>query len=103
MNKVLITGFRAYNFKNDSTGELVQGVRISFLTSEKAKGQNECGYLPMQSSLNLESAKDLKEVPGIYNAKYEMVPGKGNKPTLALTGFEFIKPVSLEGLFNADK
>lgn len=103
MNKVLITGFKAYSFNNKDTNELIQGVKVSFLPMEQAKGQSECGYLPMQSSLNLECAKDLKEVPGIYNAKYEMVPGKGNKPTLALTGFEFIKPVSLEGLFNADK
>ena len=100
MSKVLVTGIKTYNFTNKDTGEVIQGMKVSFLNGQPSSGQNEVGFLPMQSSLALECSKDFKEIPGIYEAKYELVPGKGNKATLAITGFDFVKAVSIYGLFK---
>lgn len=99
MSKVIVTGLKSYSFKRED-GQVLEGVKVSYLSEERAKNQNENGYLPLQSSLNLESLKDFKEVPGLYDVKYDMVPGKGNKPTLAITGFSFIKGVNLNELFK---
>ena len=100
MSKVLVTGIKTYNFTNKETGECIQGTKVSFLNSNPSNGQTEVGFLPMQSSLPLESSRDFKDIPGIYDAKFELVPGKGGKATLAVTGFEFIKPISIDGLFK---
>lgn len=100
MSNVLVTGIKTYNFTNKDTGEVIKGMKVSFLNNQPTSAQNEVGYLPMNSSLGLECAKDFKEVPGIYNAKYELVAGKGNKATLAVTGFEFIKSVSFENFYK---
>ncbi|MGV2642743.1 hypothetical protein GNF86_14920 [Clostridium perfringens] len=99
MSKVIVTGLKTYNFKKDN-GEVLEGVKVSFLSSVRAKGQNENGYLPLQSSLSLDTLENFKEVPGVYEANYDMVPGKGNKPTLAIVGFEFLKSVDLVPLFK---
>lgn len=98
MIKVIVTGYKTYSFKNDND-EKVEGIKVSFL-GERARGLTETGYLPLQSSLKVDMLSRFKEVPGLYDAKYEMIPGKGNKPTLALTDFEFIKPVDLGALFK---
>lgn len=100
MSKVLVTGIKTYNFTNKETGEVIQGMKVNFLNALPSTAKNEVGFLPMQSSLALECEKDFKEIPGIYDAKYELVPGKGNKATLAITGFEFVKPVILDSLFK---
>jgi hypothetical protein len=100
MSKVIVTGLKTYGFTNKETGQFLEGVKVSYLSEERAKGQNENGYLPLQSSLNLSVLESFKEVPGIYNVNYAMVPGKGNKPTLAVTGFEFLKSVDFVPLFK---
>lgn len=99
MSKVIVTGLKTYRFTKDN-GEFLEGVKVSFISSVRAKGQNENGYLPLQSSLDLSQVETFKEIPGLYNANYEMIPGKGNKPTLSLTSFDFIKGVDINGLFK---
>lgn len=99
MSKVIVTGLKTYSFKKDD-GQVLEGVKVSYIAREMAKGQNEKGYLPLQSSLNLQCLNDFKEIPGVYDVNYDMVPGKGNKPTLAITGFNFVKGIDLEGLFK---
>lgn len=99
MSKVIVTGIKSYSFKRED-GQVLEGVKVSYIGEVRASKQNENGYLPLQSSLSLESVKDFKEVPGLYDVKYDMVPGKGNKPTLAITGFNFIKGVPLNELFK---
>lgn len=98
MSKVLVIGYKTYSFKNDND-EKVEGIKVSFL-GERARGLNETGYLPLQASLKIDMLSRFKEVPGLYDAKFEMVPGKGNKPTLALTDFEFTKPIDLGALIK---
>ena len=99
MNKVIVTGYKTYSFTNDN-GQVLEGVKVSYISSHKSKGQNENGYLPMQSSLNLEALEDFKDIPGLYDVNYQMVPGKGNKPTVVIGGFTFVKPVDLGNLFK---
>lgn len=100
MSKVIVTGYKTYSFTNENTGQVLEGVKVSYLSEVKAQGQNESGYLPLQSSLNLDTLHSFKEVPGLYDVSYGMVPGKGNKPTLAINSFTFIKSLDLNNLFK---
>lgn len=97
--KVLVTGFKAYDFKN-TDGEQVKGCKISYLGNKPSVKSGEVGWTPMQVTCNSEILIDLKEVPGIYTAEFEMVPGKNNRPELAITGFNIVKPARLEELFK---
>lgn len=100
MSKVLILGFKTYSFENEKK-ERVEGAKVTYISENKSSNMNETGYMPLQSSLNLEVVHaSIKDVPGLYDVKYDMVPGRNNKPTLAITGFDFIKPVLLDNLFK---
>lgn len=99
MSKVLITGYKTYSFQNQQN-ELISGAKISYLSEVKTSKQNELGYLPIQASVNLECISTLKEVPGLYEINFDMVPGKNNKPELVITGFNFLKSVDLPILFS---
>lgn len=99
MAKVIILGSKSYRFENDKK-EIVEGAKISYISEMKSTKQNEVGYMPLQSSVNVQTLSTLKDVPGLYEAKYDMIPGRNNKPTLELVGFDFIKPVSLDNLFK---
>ena len=99
MSKVLITGYKTYNFQNQQN-ELISGAKISYLSEMKSSKQNELGYLPIQASVNLECISNLKEVPGVYEIKFDMVPGKNNKPELVITGFDFVKSVDINNIFQ---
>lgn len=99
MSKVLVTGYKKYSFTRED-GQVLEGVKVSYLSENKAQGIEESGFLPLQSSLNLNTLPSFKEIPGIYDVSYGMVPGKGNKPKLDITGFKFLKSVDLDSLFR---
>lgn len=99
MSKVIILGAKTYCFENDKK-EIIEGAKISYLGELQSTKQNEVGYMPLQSSLNLQTLATLKDIPGLYEVKYDMVPGRNNKPTLEISGFDFIKPVTLETLYK---
>jgi len=99
MNKCIILGTKSYNFENDKK-EKISGAKISYILENKSTKESENGYLPLQASVKLEILGQLKEVPGVYDVQFGMVPGKNNKPTLDITGFNFIKPVDLSNLYK---
>lgn len=99
MSKVIILGAKTYRFENDKK-DIVEGAKISYIGEMMSTKQNEVGFMPLQSSLNLQTLATLKDIPGLYEVKYDMVPGRNNKPTLEISGFDFIKPVTLDGLFK---
>lgn len=85
--KILILGKNnPYSFSDEKTGQVFEGQKISYLSSQK----NENGYLPIQISLDLELAKKVTKVPGVYTARYGVVPGKSNKPQITLVDLNFL-------------
>ena len=59
--------------------------------------ENEYGADQIQI---LECISNLREVPGVYEIKFDMVPGKNNKPELVITGFDFVKSVDINNIFQ---
>lgn len=91
--KILIIGKNnPYSFVDEKTGQVIEGQKISYLSSQK----NENGHLPIQVSLSLELAKKVDKAPGVYNAKFAMVPGKQNKPTITLVDLTFLTSYDLK-------
>lgn len=98
MSKVIVLSVKPYSFENERK-EIVSGARVNYLPSSKSTSNTEVGYTPLQSNVSLEVLKSLTEIPGLYNANYDMVAGKGNKPILKLIDFELINSVSFDNLF----
>lgn len=96
--KVLITGVKSYNFTNDA-GEKIEGAKVSYLGSKPSVKQGETGFTPMQITCNKEILSGICNLPGIYDADFEMVPGRNNKPELAITSFSFLHDVDIPSLF----
>lgn len=99
MNKCLILGTKSYSFENDKN-ERIEGAKISYILENKSMKENENGYLPLQTTGKLEILGQIKEVPGVYDVEFGMVPGKNNKPQLEITGFKFIKSCDLSNLYK---
>lgn len=99
MSKVMVVGLKSYSFENDQK-QRVEGARVSYLTPIESNKSNEVGYLPLQVTIPVNMISSFSEVPGIYDVNFDMVPGRNNKPEIAITGFDFVKSVDYLGLFE---
>jgi len=104
MEKVLITGYKDMCFESGEGDkkQTVDFVKLSLLT--KNSGVDAIGYCPTQVTyMDLKKKEvlgSLKDIPGVYEAEYGMMPGKGNKPSLQLIGFTFVKSIDLSSMFK---
>lgn len=99
MAKVMVVGLKTYNFENQQ-GQKIEGAKVSYISDLESNKSNEVGYLPIQASVPLNLVTSLKEIPGIYEVKYDMVPGRNNKPEVTVVGFDFINSCDFLGLFE---
>lgn len=97
--KALVVGVKTYSFQNEQ-GQKIEGARVSYLTNIQSTKSNEVGFLPMQTSVPLNMINQVSVVPGIYDIKFDMVPGRNNKPEVVVSGFEFLNQVDYLGLFE---
>jgi hypothetical protein len=97
--KYLVLSSKPYDFDN-SKGEKVSGVKISYINRKPSARENEYGNPPMitNCSLSLVKGKRLEETPAIFDMEFEQVTGQKNKPELLLTDLEYVSPVDF-GLF----
>lgn len=97
--KVLLLSSKSYDFVND--GKELKGVKLSYLNKEKA--DNVVGYPPIQSTISNQTLETLniqeQNVPGIYDVDFAFVPGKGNAPTVQISGLKFVSKVDIDKLF----
>jgi hypothetical protein len=101
---VIVTGYKDMCFETDKKEE-VDFMKLSCLT--RNSGADSIGYLPMQMTYmgkdKVKIQQCIKEVPGLYEAEYSMVPGKNNKPSLQIVGFNFVNGLDIASLFNVKK
>lgn len=97
--KALVVGVKTYSFQNDQ-GQKIEGAKVSYLTSVASTKNNEVGYLPMQVSIPLTMVGQVKNVPALYDVKFDMVPGRNSKPEVIVSGFEYLNEVDYLGLFE---
>lgn len=101
---MLVTGYKDICFK-DANDKEIDMIKITCFS--KNPGADSVGFLPLQLVYQGQQKKEvgraLTRVPGLYRAKYSMIPGKNNKPTLEITDFEFAKEVDFNSLFKNEK
>ena len=97
--KALVVGVKSYSFQNEQ-GQKIEGAKVSYLTSLESTKNNEVGFLPMQVSIPLNMLSQVNNVPALYDVKFDMIPGRNEKPEFVVSGFEYLNEVDYLGLFE---
>ena len=99
--KYLVLSVKTYEFSSKD-GNLVKGISVSYIQKKPSSRSSEFGHPPFiinSQSLEGFNKEDFEKVPGIFDMDFEQVVGKDHKPTLILTGMEFIDPVDFNSFF----
>lgn len=101
--KYLVLSAKPYDFTNTKTGSQIKGISISYLNKKPSSRNGEYGYPPLiinSQSLDGFSEQDFENVPAIFDMEFEQVTGKDHKPSLVLTGMEFVSTVDFSLFFS---
>lgn len=94
--QVIILGHgRPYDFKNGKNEE-VKGVKVSYINTYPSIDGQTRGFLPFQETFDPCVLGDLKEIPGVYDATWAMMPGKDNKPVSKIVALKLVKKYNFE-------
>lgn len=94
--KIILLSAKIYSMK-DEQGRLIEGVSCWYYPGEDLKpydgGNGSKGQVPLKASLPVEKAVQIKQVPGIYEMTFKMVPGSNNSLKLKADGVQFVSEV----------
>lgn len=93
--QVIVIGVSRYNFPDKQTGEIIAGTKVHYFEHKAVDEENTVGYIPQTANLPYASFDGFDTVPGVYNAELTMSL-RGRKPSLMVTGFEMVRPISMQ-------
>lgn len=82
-----------FQFTNENTGQLVQGVSVTYLPNDPIQAENSRGKQPLKLSTKFDQWSNIEQVPGVYEMDFGMKAGKGGKPEMTLEGLKYASPV----------
>lgn len=100
--KCIILSARRYDFADDK-GKQVAGVSVHYIEGKPLQDADERGNIPLKISATPETWGKLRDLPGVYDCDFRQRPGKDNRPTLTLTGVQFVSPLALAGCIGDDE
>jgi hypothetical protein len=92
--KALVLSVTRYNFTNTETGELIEGMKVSYVDCENpvVAQTNYRGIQRMElGSPDQKNFNTFSQVPGIYDLSYDIVPGAKGKAVVRYKSAKFIK------------
>ena len=96
--KIIIMHARGYDFTKQGTDERIAGVKITYVFTDKLEpvklDDTERGYGIAESSLSIEAGRQIKDVPGIYKAKFSKSLNAKKQIIQKLVGVEFVSSLS---------
>lgn len=92
-----------FSFKDEKTGNTIEGVKITSTSLDKDLNENANGVVMYEDKFRgLDILSDLETVPGIYQMQYGIVPKRG-KVELELKGLNLVKEVDLSNIISTKK
>lgn len=88
---MLVLGYKGYDFVQE--GNKVSGAKVHMINLNASNEQLLKGNIPVTQNFELAFVNQLPYFPGVYKAKFEMVPGKNGKATLECTSLTPVKKV----------
>lgn len=92
--KTLLLSLTEYDFTNDD-GERVQGASV-YLLGDLLEDKNAHGYRVGKFSVSQDIVKDLKTVPCIVNADFDLKINAKNQPSLSIKKLDYVKSFDLQ-------
>lgn len=98
--KILVLALNQYGFTDEKTGEVKEGATIEYLTTDFTNTSSDFGtkkgYFSLKQSLDKEIAKQITNVPGVYEVELSMRSGSDRKAQLVMNSFKLTKEFELE-------
>ncbi|RYF50966.1 MAG: hypothetical protein EOO38_04380 [Cytophagaceae bacterium] len=91
----MILSARRYQFNDDKTNKVVEGVSLTYLTPDVDQEPDRRGMSPLTISAPLDVWSSLGALPGVYKLDLKQRPGKNGRPTLTCVGAAFVSAVDL--------
>lgn len=97
METVLILSADKWNFSDEKTGEIRNGVTLQYVNDYREDSATEVGFKPIKVSANPEIFDTVRKngAPALYKLDMKTRPGKEGKPTLTIVKVEFVKEVEI--------
>jgi hypothetical protein len=98
--KFLVLGVKKYDFVQEGTGEVFQGMNITALDmSQNVKEPDKRGIFPMKiKSPDIQLFNQFDVLPGIYDLDFAMKPNGKGDPVVTLTDAVMLDGVRIEPL-----
>lgn len=96
-------GARRYDFKDDASGERVEGAKLHYLTldGEQDGDTNRHGEIPFEVSVPQSLFDEFASTPAFFDVEFRQRAGRGGRPTLQVAGVSYLGPADLEGAYTA--
>ena len=96
--KAIVTFAVLWRMEDEINGTVRVGLSENYLMTEKitplTNEDGSMGYRQVQESVNIQNAKNIVKVPGIYEMKYGYTIRRG-KPILKLQELKFVSEVNV--------
>lgn len=94
---VLYAGY--YSISDDKTGELKEGVSISYYTSTSLdvidNSNGSVGLRPAKCTVSPALLPKLVRAPALYNAEFSMTVDSKGRPVLSICDLDYISQVAI--------
>jgi hypothetical protein len=103
--KCLVLGIRRYDFKDESSGERVEGAKLHYLTLDASEDAypdpDRHGEIPFEVPVPQAMFDDFASSPAFFDVEFRQRAGRGGRPSLQVSGVSYMGPANFEGAHAA--
>lgn len=92
-SEICVLCARRYSMTDKETGELVRGVKVSYVEDWQGNvAQNQCGVEILSATMPYEMWDKFQRLPAIYSAEFAMYAGAKGKAMLRAVSMDYVQP-----------
>lgn len=103
--KIIILHAKSYEMYDETAKEHKRGLTLLYLNKGKLypvdkteNGTYEGGYKPAKASVPVDMLSKINQVPGLYEAEFDLAVSSSNQTVLKLQDFNFVRNLDLSDL-----
>lgn len=103
-SQICVLNARRYQMTDDKTGEVVAGVKITYIEEWSGElRQNESGVEVLSAIMDYSDWDKFANLPALYDAEFKMSAGSRGRPTLRLISAKYVQPFAPFGAGGAKR
>lgn len=97
MEQVLVLSVDRYRIPDQRTGEISVICQLTYISDYRERSADAAGYKPIKCSIVEPAFDDFHSanLPAVFELNFRTLPGKEGKPTLTVTGGNFVRTVDV--------